>query len=327
MTSLPTFKRQHLPFNMSNGQKSITTDWTNLVCGSKLNRLFLLTCTVSLCLQIMGSMVSRNHFLPDNNELLTVVDPHHPESVDGSRRLAVDDTSLALQQQKWNGKDSRQQQPSDKKKSGADKNRPNKRLKVLFGILSADFFNDRTYRKRHRALFELWNDSRVCSLFVFMESSVKERERCEVIWTFVVGAGGKDAPPENVSNQRPMLVDRPAAGDSPDWNEPDMTLLNIRENMNEGKSQTWLKYASEVASQYDIDYVVKCDADTILHLHEFFQFAYSQLPPAPYNRGIYVGALRDKAYWPRHATEEERIRFESYFGNHYEGVHLYVAGA
>jgi len=50
------------------------------------------------------------------------------------------------------------------------------------------------------------------------------------------------------------------------------------------------------------------------------------LPPAPYNKHVYVGALRDKAYWPKHKTEEERIRYESYFGNNFEGVHLYVAG-
>jgi len=72
--------------------------------------------------------------------------------------------------------------------------------------------------------------------------------------------------------------------------------------------------------------VVKCDADALLHLHEFFKFAYIHMPPAPYNKHVYIGALRDKAYWPKHATEEERIRFESYFGNNFEGVHLYVAG-
>ena len=96
--------------------------------------------------------------------------------------------------------------------------------------------------------------------------------------------------------------------------------------MNEGKSQTWMKAGAEIAAEYDLDYVVKFDADSILHLHEFFRFAYKNLPPAPYNKHMYVGALRDKAYWPRHATEAERIRYESYFGNNFEGVHLYVAG-
>ena len=96
--------------------------------------------------------------------------------------------------------------------------------------------------------------------------------------------------------------------------------------MNEGKSQTWMYYGSKIAEEYDLDYVTKCDADSLLHLHEFFQFAYKHLPPAPYNTNLYIGALRDKAYWPRHKTEQEKIRFESYFGNQFEGVHLYVAG-
>jgi Galactosyltransferase len=199
------------------------------------------------------------------------------------------------------------------------------RLRVLFGILTADFGNDQVYRKRHRDLFKLWNDPRVCSLPDFKSRSVEDRYECELIWTFVIGAN-QSATPELVDNSRPMVIPPPIKASGRDLNEPDVVLLNIRENMNEGKSQTWMKYGAELAEQYDLDYVVKCDTDAILHLHEFFHFAYKNLPPAPYNRGMYVGALRDKAYWPKHDTEAERIRFESYFGNNFEGVHLYVAG-
>jgi Galactosyltransferase len=202
----------------------------------------------------------------------------------------------------------------------------NGRLRVLWGILSADFYNDQVYRKRHRNLFKLWNDPRVCSLPDFKKKSMAERYECELIYTFVLGANPK-APPELVDHSRPFEVARPILGAlGKDMNEPDMTLLNIRENMNEGKSQTWMLYGAQIAEQYDLDYVAKCDADSMLHLHEFFHFAYKNMPPAPYNSMMYVGALRDKAYWPKHATEAERIRFESYFGNNYDGVHLYVAG-
>jgi len=200
------------------------------------------------------------------------------------------------------------------------------RLRVLVGILTADFFNDQVYRKRHRMLFKLWDDPRVCSLPEFKQKPIGERYTCEFIYTFVIGANPNESP-ELVDGSRPMEVQRPIRGGvSHDLNEPDMTLLNIRENMNEGKSQTWMHYGAQIAEQYDLDYVTKCDADTMFHLHEFFVFAYKHLPPAPYNSMMYVGALRDKAYWPKHETEEERIRYESYFGNNYEGVHLYVAG-
>lgn len=203
----------------------------------------------------------------------------------------------------------------------------NGRLRILVGILSADFYNDFVYRKRHRKLFQLWNDPRVCSLPEFKQRPVNERYICEFVYTFVLGAN-PDASTELVDSSRPMEVSRPVPlqGVGKDLNEPDMTLLNIRENMNEGKSQTWMHYGAQIAEQYELDYVAKCDADSMFHLHEFFHFAYKNMPPAPYNSNMYIGALRDKAYWPKHTTDADRIRFESYFGNTFDGVHLYVAG-
>jgi hypothetical protein len=94
--------------------------------------------------------------------------------------------------------------------------------------------------------------------------------------------------------------------------------------MNDGKSQTWLYFASTVMDKYDgIDYVMKCDADSILHLHDFLQFSREHLPPKPYNTGIYAGALRDKAAWLQH-KENDWARFESFFSQEHEGVHLYL---
>ena len=200
------------------------------------------------------------------------------------------------------------------------------RLRVLIGILSTDGLkNDQEYRKRHRNLFKLWNDPRVCSLPDFKTRPLSERYVCELIYTFVIGAN-PEASPELVDNSRPFEVDRPITGTSRDLNEPDMTLLNIRENMNEGKSQTWMYYASKIAEENDLDYVGKVDADSLLLLHEFFHFAYKNMPPAPYNSMMYIGALRDKAYWPKHTTQAAQNKFESYFGAVYGGVHLYVAG-
>jgi len=102
--------------------------------------------------------------------------------------------------------------------------------------------------------------------------------------------------------------------------------------MNQGKSQTWFKYAHQLMEEYPpntLSYVMKLDADAILHLHEFFHFAYRHLPPTlPYSQHKYVGALRDKAYWPKkgHLTVEQQAAREGYFGSEFEGVHLYLAG-
>ncbi len=42
--------------------------------------------------------------------------------------------------------------------------------------------------------------------------------------------------------------------------------------MNEGKSQTWFKYAAQVLEAYDIDYVAKSDTDTLLFLDKMMDF-------------------------------------------------------
>jgi hypothetical protein len=109
-------------------------------------------------------------------------------------------------------------------------------------------------------------------------------------------------------------------------------LLFRSENMNEGKSQTFFYYASTVMDLYQnsdtpIEYAMKLDADAILHLHDFFIFSHEHLPPAPYNVNIFSGALRDKAGWPKDLHPLEDLnRFESFWGNEFEGVHLYLAG-
>jgi hypothetical protein len=94
--------------------------------------------------------------------------------------------------------------------------------------------------------------------------------------------------------------------------------------MNKGKSQTFLYFASTLMDKYDgIDYAMKCDADSILLLHDFFKFAHKHLPPKPYNTGIHTGALRDKNGWPKHKPEDVK-RFESHFSLEHDGVHIYM---
>lgn len=114
---------------------------------------------------------------------------------------------------------------------------PLRRAKVLMGIISADVPNDKSYRKRHRELFELWNDKRVCSLHEFEDAyDVKGKdsalyETCELIWTFIIG-GNRDpkAPTELVQHNEtnPILIPKPIVAKAQDINDPDTSLLNIR---------------------------------------------------------------------------------------------------
>jgi hypothetical protein len=106
----------------------------------------------------------------------------------------------------------------------------------------------------------------------------------------------------------------------------------VSENMNDGKSQTFFYYASTIMDQFHhtetpIEYAMKLDADAILHLHDFFLFAHEHLPPTPYNVNIFAGALRDKAGWAKDLhPPQDLARFESFWGNEFDGVHLYLAG-
>ena len=300
---------------------SPTTVTKCVISGTCLNAIFIFTLTVALAFQIYGTSVTfRDHiFLKSNGSLGTSFTEQQRTLYNNGNPCPVSPTTDITKMQR------QQSQQDVAAKYRVGKPPHSGRLRVLIGILSADFFNDQVYRKRHRSLFTLWNDPRVCSLPDFKSMPLSERYICELIYTFVIGAN-PDASPELVDNSRPFEVDRPITGTSRDLNEPDMTLLNIRENMNEGKSQTWMFYGSKIAEEYDLDYVGKVDADSMLHLHEFFHFAYKNMPPSPYNSMMYVGALRDKAYWPKHTTDAERVKFETYFGTVYDGVHLYVAG-
>eukprot|EP00339_Tiarina_fusa_P018611 CAMPEP_0117019286 /NCGR_PEP_ID=MMETSP0472-20121206/14825_1 /TAXON_ID=693140 ORGANISM="Tiarina fusus, Strain LIS" /NCGR_SAMPLE_ID=MMETSP0472 /ASSEMBLY_ACC=CAM_ASM_000603 /LENGTH=396 /DNA_ID=CAMNT_0004724221 /DNA_START=171 /DNA_END=1361 /DNA_ORIENTATION=+ len=204
------------------------------------------------------------------------------------------------------------------------------RSKTLVGIFVDDSFNGCSYRKRHRSLFKIWNDSRVCTLADFQTyfnaNDEVNKERCELIYTFVAGVNkDKDGPTEIVNNAtHKLLVDRPVVAYKQDLNDPDVTLLNIRENMNDGKSQTFFYFASVMSQTYGFEYAMKLDADAMLHLHDFFLFADKNLPPAPWNTNIFVGALRDKYYWPPKANPADMSRLESFWGNEYDGVHVYT---
>ena len=288
------------------------------ISTKNINAAFLTICIVAICCQIYGTTLT----FREHSALLFESD------VRQRQKVASDSLSSREEQRRllYGGdKDDSISSVSTPEKYRVGSSPHSGRLRVLVGILSADIFNDQVYRKRHRTLFKLWNDPRVCTLPEFKKKPLSERYVCELIYTFVIGAN-PNATPELVDNSRPFEVTRPISGISKDLNEPDMTLLNIRENMNEGKSQTWMYYGAAIAEEYDLDYVAKCDADSLFHLHEFFHFAYKNMPPAPYNSMMYVGALRDKAYWPKHTSEKERVQFESYFGMNFDGVHLYVAG-
>jgi hypothetical protein len=240
--------------------------------------------------------------------------------------------------------------------------------RTLVGIISSDSFNDCTYRKRHRELFDIWNDTRLCALEAVTDD-------CQVAYTFIIGAGNESAPTQlvNDSSSWPLLVPKPMLSRHEDVNYPDTSLLNIRyvqfvlyfvavllimiiiiimggcwiytlilipthshththtsihhsENMNEGKSESFVYFASVMMKRHNIDYAMKLDADSILHLHDYLAFAHANLPPYPYYKRIFAGALRNKYHWPKLDSQQVYNRKEHYWKQEQESVHLYLAG-
>ncbi|CAJ1959555.1 unnamed protein product [Cylindrotheca closterium] len=150
-------------------------------------------------------------------------------------------------------------------------------------------------RKRRNALRQTFIKSydhtptphRICSLQELLKKKVSE-EDCQLAYTFVVGAGKKNqAPMVNVNaNHADEMVIPSSQITEP---EPDVLYLNIRENMNDGKSETWFKYATLLAeNQFYFDYITKMDTDTLLHPYPLFE-KMSKWPKYPNNVHVYGG--------------------------------------
>lgn len=107
--------------------------------------------------------------------------------------------------------------------------------RMLIGIVSnANNHVGKVLRNRHRQLFGLWNDTRLCPYEDFLTS---QNPNCQILYTFVLGAfnSTSDVSPILVDDSRPIQLDSiPIMPRYNDVIQNDVTILNIRENMNEG---------------------------------------------------------------------------------------------
>ena len=210
--------------------------------------------------------------------------------------------------------------------SSPPSSQPKRVSRTLVGILVDFSGHGLRYRNKFRQLLVL--HPAVCSLGALERKEV-DTSQCELVYTFVIGARS-DGP--TMQLQEPFLVpsvrdvcDRHL--DQTDCMQSDMTLLNIQENMNTGKSPTWLVYGAHISRRLHIDYVAKQDTDTILYLdkvsddekdicdmrtlnqhgtytvtclslYKFFEFAHTNLPPSPWATNIFAGWFTDKLKWP-----------------------------
>jgi hypothetical protein len=225
------------------------------------------------------------------------------------------------------------------------------RPRLLVGIFSTTFPGSSAMRERIRSLFRLRNDDRVCGYWDFHRLSVADRRdsSCELVYAFVVGAttlnNATEFPLAIIGNDTRPLLANVTHFNASELN--DTIILNIRENMDSGKTQTWLNFAGKAADDNDIEYVAKCDEDAILNLTSYFRYFASHLPPKPYNKGFFGGRPRNKANWVRrryslyrgnktnpdfigffhrNGTKFSRPTHEEHFDRHFNQVHIYLGG-
>ncbi len=164
-----------------------------------------------------------------------------------------------------------------------------KPVAFLIGIFSSDIGKYANRRSYIRDTYLSLEDPRICKLGEYIKQTKENSNnvQCMIPYTFVVSAGGKDRPTDH-NDHEPLILDTDLNGNID--SEGDVTYLNIRENMEDGKSPTWFKYAANVAKEFGIDYIGKIDDDSVLSPELLFEFISTELPPSPFNRRIYGGS-------------------------------------
>jgi len=164
----------------------------------------------------------------------------------------------------------------------------------LLGIFTTAREKDAVQNGLIRQSYLSIGDARICSLeeFIRQAEETPDERVCKVPYTFVIGGGGDHRPTDH-GDDEPLTVDSDHHG----FADPngDCTYLNIKENMEYGKSPSWFKYAASIAKEYGIDYVGKVDNDSVISPHLLFQFIDDDLPITPFNRRIYGGLAQPSA--------------------------------
>jgi hypothetical protein len=170
------------------------------------------------------------------------------------------------------------------------KNKKDNNFRFLFGIVSMDSPTEGGLRQAHRETYLSYyklhlgtNHSRhdtICSLSELMNHQdwINDRSKCQFVYTFVIGGGNQTTPSRCLwgdgicggTSTSTMIRDQPGSSfpHAMEYSQyQDITLLNIRENLNEGKTDTWFSYVSALISlerpDLGVDFVGKLDSDTV----------------------------------------------------------------
>lgn len=174
--------------------------------------------------------------------------------------------------------------------------------RLLLGIFTMDNAIEKERRAAVRETYlAYYNDSptpdRICSLSDLLSGSLPNNGMdCQMAYTFVLGSN-PEGHTELVSSNTPTPILCPQSP-MPLKNETDITHLNIRENMEDGKSPTWFNYAMSVVNEkFYFDYIGKIDTDTLILPNGFLDVTFAKYPSFPENVRVFGGQERLKYEW------------------------------
>lgn len=139
------------------------------------------------------------------------------------------------------------------------------------------------------------DSTKICSIMdVLSEKTNVSMEDCQIAYAFIVG-GLESGETRYLRPRTEDPITMPPSMKNI-TEEPDVVALRIFENMNEGKTPTFYKYASMVTEEVrnmtggeTFDYIVKMDLDTMLFPPMFLEFGNKNLLPGVHGRHIYSG--------------------------------------
>jgi hypothetical protein len=192
--------------------------------------------------------------------------------------------------------------------------------RMLMGIFTMDSPVETERRATLRSTFLSYykhssTPNRICSLHELLSGSLPNHgAECQMAYAFVMGSN-PNGPTELMDPNATFPMTLENQDDlTPLKDERDIVHLNIRENMEDGKSPTWFKYATStvIDNHYYFDYVGKTDTDTLIFPNYLLDTTLKQFPTFPDNIRVYGGQYRQKYEWsPRRV------------GPIYMGGHLY----
>jgi len=191
--------------------------------------------------------------------------------------------------------------------------------RILMGIFTMDNEIEKARRAAVRATYlSYYKNSdkmpyRICSLQDLLRGSLpNDGIDCQMAYTFVIGSNPNG--PTNLvdpTSTVPLTVQ-----EIPESlrDETDIVHLNVRENMEDGKTPSWFRFATTVADeQFYFDYIGKTDTDTLIFPKHFLDVSFAKYPGFPNNVRVFGG--------------EERLKYEwgpRMVGPLYMGGHLYL---